>query len=73
MFVDKKSYLILHIYGSLYDEEFQEITINELQSGVFDIKLMESPIAINPADYPDYTTPILMSTATAYIVFVDFN
>jgi hypothetical protein len=71
VFLDKKAYLIPQIYGKLIEEEYQEIILDELAFSEFEMKLMESPIAINPDDKPK--GEIFQSTARAYFAFLDLT
>jgi RecA/RadA recombinase len=71
VFPDKKSLLIPTIYCALYEEEFQKMILDELKGDEFDMRLIESPIAVNKQD--NTTGDSFASTATAYIAFVDFN
>jgi hypothetical protein len=69
VFLDKKAYMIPHIYGSLIEDEYQKMVLDELKAERFDMKLMESSMASNPEDNPqgDY----YLSTARAY--FAEFD
>jgi hypothetical protein len=71
VFLDKKAYMIPHIYGSLIEDEYQKIVLDELKAERFDMKLIESPMASNPEDNPqgDY----YLSRARAYFAFINFS
>ena len=71
VFADKKAYLVPQIYGNLFEEEFQEAILQELEDASFTVKLMESPIAANSEDQP--AGNVFQSTARAYFMFADFT
>ena len=73
VFADKMSYTIPHTYGTVFDEEYQKIIIDELKAMDFNMKLLETPIGINPADEIDPTHPQILTTARTYFAFIDFN
>ena len=71
VFLDKKAYMIPHIYGNLIEDEYQEMNINELAATAQQMILIESPIAVNPQDNPEGNS--FLSTARAYFAFLNFN
>ena len=73
VFTDRKAYLIAQLYGNMYEEEYQELCINELRAEEFPMKLLESPIAVNPEDALNDTDVNVITTARAYFAFVNFN
>lgn len=68
VFFDRKEYLIAQIYGNLLEEEFKQMTLKKLEATTFDLILMESPIAVNPADRVVGNS--IYSPARAYIGFL---
>ena len=72
VFPDKKAYLIPHVYGLVYEEEFHEILLQELYQERFETKFVECPSAVNPKDTINPDQSYHDTTAFAYIVFVNY-